>query len=141
MSARQRRQKENRRNRAEAKRRRLIAAGGLAAGATVAFSGVAQAAPMTFTVGSLDDTTGASDCADATTTDCTLRQAIIDANANPGADTIVFQSGLTGTITLTANPELITEALAVQGPGVSQVTVDGNDIYRVFRINPITAYD
>src|SRR5262245_22415092 len=122
MSARQRRQKANRRNRAEAHRRRLLAAGGLTAGATLAFSGVAHAAPMTFTVGSLDDTTGAADCADPTNTDCTLRQAIIDANANAGADTIVFRSGLTGTITLTADPEPITEAVSINGPGASQIT-------------------
>src|SRR5262245_5073625 len=141
MSARQRRLKQNRQNRGRAQRRRLIAAGGLTAGATLAMSGVAQAAPMTFTVGSLDDTTGATDCADATNIDCTLRQAIIDANANDGADTIVFRSGLTGTITLTANPEVITEALAVQGPGAGEITVDGDQVHRTFYVNPTTAAD
>jgi hypothetical protein len=138
MSARERRRKENRRGVAGAHRGRLIAAGGLTAGATLAMSGVAQAAPMTFTVGSLDDTTGAADCAMATNTDCTLRQAIIDANGNSGADTIVFSSGLTGTITLGSDPETITESLTVQGPGSSQITVDGDDTYRTFNIDPAT---
>jgi hypothetical protein len=141
MSARQRRQKENRRSRAEARRRRFLAASGLTAGATLAMSGVAHAAPTTFTVGSLDDTTGAADCADATNTDCTLRQAIIDANSNPGADTIVFRSGLTGTITLTSDPEQIVEAVAIQGPGSSQITVDGGGNYRTFSTELTTSYD
>src|SRR5919106_974606 len=141
MSARQRRRKENRRrhhSQTSPTRRRLIAAGGVTAGATLDFSGVAQAA--TFTVGSLDDTTG-GDCATPTNTDCTLRQAIIDANANAGADTIVFRSGLTGAITLTADPEPVTEALTVQVPGASQITVDGVYNYRTFEIDPGTASD
>jgi hypothetical protein len=63
MSARQRRRKENRRRHQRQSRPRLIAAGGLTAGASLALSGLAQAAPMTFTVGSLADTTRATDCA------------------------------------------------------------------------------
>jgi hypothetical protein len=140
MSARQRKKREARR-REHSARRTFVAAGGLSAGATLAMSGVAHAAPMTFTVGSLDDTPGAADCATATNTDCTLRQAIIDANNNSGADTIVFKSGLTGSITLTADPEQVTEALAVQGPGASQITVSGNDAHRVFYIKPASGDD
>src|SRR5262245_50139830 len=141
MSARQRRRKENRRRHQSESRTRLIAAGGLTAGATLALPGVAQAAPMTFTVGSLDDTTGAADCATATNTDCTLRQAIIDANNNAGADTIVFASGLTGSINLSAPPEQVTEALDVQGPGASQIAVNGYDSFRTFNIDLVTSYD
>jgi hypothetical protein len=44
---------------------------------------------MTFTVMNLNDMGTGS-----------LRQAIMDANGNAGADTIVFQPGLSGTITL-----------------------------------------
>jgi hypothetical protein len=141
MSARERRRKRNRQELGGISRRQLIAAGGLTAGATLAMSGVAHAAPMTFTVGSLDDTTGASDCATPTNTDCTLRQAILDANDNSGADTIVFASGLTGTITLVGNPDTITEAVAIQGPGASDITVDGDNAYRIFRIDLTPAND
>src|SRR5262249_12432602 len=130
MSARERRRKGNRRRQFESHKRPLVAAGGLAAGATLAVPGLANAA--TFTVGSLDDTTGASDCAVATNTDCTLRQATIDANDNSGADTIVFASGLTGTITLGGNPETITEPVSIEGPGAHDITVNGNGSYRTF---------
>jgi len=34
--------------------------------------------------------------------DCSLREAIIDSNANPGADTIVFNAGINPTLTLTS---------------------------------------
>jgi hypothetical protein len=124
--------------------KRLVIGSGASLGATLAMSGVAQAAPTTFTVGSLADTAGATDCAMPSNTDCTLRQAITDANANPGADTIVFRSGLTGSIELIAAPQLITEALAVQGPGSSQIALDGGASYptsRTFNIDLATSYD
>jgi hypothetical protein len=139
MSTRQRRRRRTRRQQHASNglaRRRLLAAGGLTAGTTLALSGAAQAAPATFTVGSLDDTTGASDCASATNTDCTLRQAIIDSNANDGEDTIVFRSGLSGSIQLIADPEQITDGVAVQGPGADQLTVDGDENYTIFDIHP-----
>jgi hypothetical protein len=144
MTTRQRRRRESRRRQhseTSPTRRRLIAAGGLTAGATLAMAGSAQAAPMTFTVGSTADTAGAVDCATATNTDCTLRDAIIAANANSGADTIVFKSGVTGTITLIDDPVAITEALTVQGPGSADITVDGDGTYRTFYVDPNTAYD
>jgi hypothetical protein len=115
--------------------RQLAGGAGATVGATLLMGGVAQAAPMTFTVGSLADTTGATDCANATNTDCTLRQAIDDANNNSGADTIVFRSGLTGAITLTSGQLYITDPLTVQGPGANQVTVSGNHASRVFVIS------
>jgi hypothetical protein len=145
MSERQRKRRESRRRRhseTNPMRRRLLAAGGLTAGATLAMSGVAHAAPETLTVGSNADTTGASDCTTASNTDCTLRQAILDANANTGADTIVFASALSGqTITLTAAPQFITEAVSIQGPGAAQLTVDGADSYRDFGVEPTTSGD
>jgi hypothetical protein len=143
MSARERRRKENRRHHDESQRRRLIVAGGLTAGATLAMAGSAHAAPATFTVGSNADTATASDCATPTNTDCTLRDAIIAANNNAGADTIVFASALSGsTITLTSDPEPITEAVDIQGfSGASGITVDGNNAYRIFYVDPSTTYD
>jgi hypothetical protein len=114
----------------EAKRsshtRRLVAASGLTAGATLAVSGAAQAAPTTFTVGTnADPGTAVSDCTSASNTDCSLREAISQANLNDGADTIVFASGVTGAITLQNGQLEITDALTIQGPGASQLKIDG----------------
>jgi hypothetical protein len=53
----------------------------------------------------------------------TLRQAIVDANANAGADTITFAAGVTGTISLfTALPNLA-DHVAISGPGADVLTV------------------
>jgi hypothetical protein len=137
----QRRARRRRKHSERSTTRRLVTAGGLTAGATIAMSGVAHAAPTTFTVGSTADTAGAADCTTATNSDCTLRQAITDANANSGADTIVFKSGVTGTITMVNDPVTVTEALIVQGPGSAALTVDGDGKYRTFSVDPGTAYD
>jgi hypothetical protein len=61
-----------------------------------------------------------------------LRQAIIDANMAAGVDTISFQAGLTGTITLLSNLPEITEGLTITGPGISALTIDGAGTYNVF---------
>jgi uncharacterized repeat protein (TIGR01451 family) len=63
-----------------------------------------------------------------------LRQAILDAESNGGADEIVFNAGVSGTITLgSALPE-ITEDLTITGPGADVLAVSGADSYRVFHI-------
>src|SRR5208283_584475 len=46
-----------------------------------------------------------------------LRQAILDANANPGADTIDFAGGVTGPIALASNLPDISDNLTINGPG------------------------
>jgi hypothetical protein len=61
-----------------------------------------------------------------------LRQAILDSNANPGADVITFS--VTGTITLTTGELLITDRLSILGPGAPLLTVSGNNASRVFHI-------
>lgn len=76
----------------------------------LAASTVAHAA--TFTVTSLSDAGAGS-----------LRQAIIDANAGAGADDIVFQTGLTGTISLQSALPAITGDLTITGPGAALLTV------------------
>ena len=124
MSARQfRRSAERREADADRRRRRIIAGtGGAAAalGTAVLFAPSADAA--TFTVTNLNSDGAGS-----------LRQAVIDANAAGGADTIVFQSGLSGTITLATPGEIdITDPVTIQGPGASQLAVSGNDLYRIF---------
>jgi hypothetical protein len=65
-----------------------------------------------------------------------LRQAILDANANPGADVIRFApAARSGTITLTSGELAITDSLRIDGPGAGQLAVSGNDAGRVFRIS------
>jgi hypothetical protein len=50
-----------------------------------------------------------------------LRQAIIDADASNTNDTIVFQSGVTGTITLTSGALSIVFPMNIVGPGASNL--------------------
>lgn len=62
-----------------------------------------------------------------------LRQAILDANAAAAliSNTIVFQPGLTGMITLTSNsPKMdITSRLIINGPGKDVLAIGGNKPY------------
>ncbi len=58
-----------------------------------------------------------------------LRQAILDAAAG---DIVVFSTG--GTITLSSRID-ITKDLTIQGPGVCELTVSGNNAVPVFRID------
>ena len=65
-----------------------------------------------------------------------LRQAILDANATPALDEVVFESGLTGTITLTSGTLIIAGPLLIQGPGSGVIAVSGNNAFRVFTVSP-----
>ncbi|BAQ65372.1 choice-of-anchor Q domain-containing protein [Geminocystis sp. NIES-3709] len=58
-----------------------------------------------------------------------LRNAIASANAG---DTIVFQNGLTGTITLTSGALVVNKSLTIQGLGANLLTISGNNNDRVF---------
>ena len=87
--------------------------------------------------------------ADNTTPDgnCTLREAITNANSNTatfadctagsGADTITFDASLSGqTITLTSDMPLVSGNLTIDGSALaSQVMIDGASLYRPFYIN------
>ena len=84
---------------------------------------VQGATAATFTVTNLADSGPGS-----------LRQAVLGANAAPGADEIDFTPGLTGTITLTSGEIPITDPLAVNGPGAGALTVSGNDHSRIFHV-------
>jgi parallel beta-helix repeat protein len=89
--------------------------------------GIAALAPSahaaTFTVTNLADSGAGS-----------LRDAVAQANTNPGADVITFQSGLTGTILLTTGQLKMYESVDVQGPGAAVITVNGNSSGRVFYV-------
>src|SRR5262245_2172625 len=66
-----------------------------------------------------------------------LRQAILDANANPDADTITFDPTFFATprtVTLTSGSLDVTESVTITGPGASRLTVSGNNASRVFNI-------
>src|SRR5215468_10976245 len=65
-----------------------------------------------------------------------LRDAITQANAHHGTDTIKFQPRLTGTMILTGGELDITDDLTITGPGATKLTVSGNDTSRVFIVGP-----
>jgi hypothetical protein len=67
-----------------------------------------------------------------------LRQAVLDANATPGADLIRFAGGLQGTLALTSGELDITDDLTVLGPGADRLTVSGSNASRAFRISSST---
>ena len=114
------RKSEGRRLRRKRVRQRAVAA----SGAAVALGALATGMPAdaaTFNVDNLNDAGAGS-----------LRQAIVDANTAAGADTVTFQAGLTGTITLTTGQLSITDSVDIQGPGAAALTVSGNSASRVF---------
>ncbi|MBA4064266.1 MAG: hypothetical protein C0501_11240 [Isosphaera sp.] len=82
-----------------------------------------RALPSTFTVLNLNDAGAGS-----------LRAAVAAANANPGADTIVFRPGLAGTIRLTSGQLTLTDDVTIDGPGSPRLAVSGNDRSRVFEV-------
>ncbi|MBX3064080.1 MAG: hypothetical protein KF726_13970, partial [Anaerolineae bacterium] len=90
-------------------------------------SSTSFAQPATYTVANTNDSGAGS-----------LRQAILDANANAGADTIVFQAGLTGTITLTSRLN-ISDDVTINGPGKMIITIDGNNATRLIYNSATTA--
>ncbi|MCL4762162.1 MAG: hypothetical protein KJ018_10390, partial [Burkholderiales bacterium] len=61
-----------------------------------------------------------------------LRDAVQQANASPGPDTITFS--VAGTITLTSGQIAINDALTITGPGAASLTIDGNLASRIFSI-------
>ena len=98
-----------------------VATGAVALGIAALAAPSADAA--TFNVTNLNDSGAGS-----------LRQAVLDANANAGPDVITFQSGLSGTITLTTGELDLYDAVDIQGPGPATLSVSGNNASRVFYI-------
>ena len=84
--------------------------------------------PFTLTVTNLDDSGAGS-----------LRDAIAQANGADGAHSIVFDPGLTGTLTLTSGQIRIGSAMTIVGPGAQSLTIDGGANDRIFSINEASA--
>lgn len=63
-----------------------------------------------------------------------LRQAVLDANAAPGADTIVFARNV-HKVTLTSGELAITDDLNLNGPGANRLSLSGNDSSRVLDVH------
>ncbi len=100
--------------------------------ACVATLGLALSAPVstqaaTFTVTNTNDSGPGS-----------LRQAVLDANANPGLDDVVFSS-VSGSIILTTGQIDVTDSVNINGPGASVLTVDGNNASRIINASPYYA--
>jgi parallel beta-helix repeat protein len=119
MSNRQRRTKARRHQR----RTKVAAGAGLALGATLGIAGTAHATD--FTVTNVNDSGAGS-----------LRQAVLDANNTAGADRVLFQAGLSGTIDLSSNQLSISDPVDIQGPGAGTLTVRGTGNNRVAYVHP-----
>lgn len=95
---------------------------------------VQTANSATFTVSQIADTNDGT--CDA---DCSLREAVVAANASTEADTITFSSlfNTAQTITLGGTDIIITNngGLTINGPGADKLTVSGNNLSRVFTNN------
>jgi hypothetical protein len=70
-----------------------------------------------------------------------LRQAILDANANPGAD-VIDATGVAGTINITSELNVF-DAVTINGPGAALLNVHGNasypNLYGVFNIGNVVS--
>src|SRR5579859_3462626 len=65
-----------------------------------------------------------------------LGAAILAANAAGGANSIVFQSGVSGTITLTSALPVITSNVAIDASGAgAPVAINGQSRYQVFSVS------
>jgi hypothetical protein len=132
MSRRQRRTRAKQARHLPTTSRRLGTVSGVALAASLLSGGIAEA--DTYQVNSTSDDAAKTTCDGTVADGCSLRGAILDANANSGvADTITFASTVTGTITLggTRLPD-ITDQLDVQGPGADVLTISGNDASGIF---------
>ncbi len=95
-----------------------------------------SASAATFTVTKVADTNdGVCD------SDCSLREAIAAANADPGDDMIIFDEGVFGvqqTITLSGSEIVINNAgaITITGPGAKLLKISGNNVSRIFRNTP-----
>jgi uncharacterized repeat protein (TIGR01451 family) len=87
-------------------------------------------------VGDAPDASPGDGFCQTSTGTCTLRAAIEESNASPDADaaTIYFELDYPATIVLTSALPPISQTMNVEGPGMNNLTVDGIDQYRHFRV-------
>jgi len=64
--------------------------------------------------------------------DGSLRQAIDDSNSNEGPDTIVFEEGLQGTISMNLGEYFISDNVGIVGPGPDKITIDAQGKSSIF---------
>jgi parallel beta-helix repeat protein len=64
-----------------------------------------------------------------------LRQAIDDSRTG---DTVDFEPGLTGTITLTSGELRVFEGITIAGPGADAITINAGRALRVFNLGPVS---
>jgi hypothetical protein len=121
--------------------RRIAAGAGLSLGAFLGMTAAAGAAD--YTVDRMDDPAGTGGCVLATPNDCSLRQALINAeNGNsPIVDRVLFKSGLSGTIALTSAGLSVTDPVDIVGPGANVLAVSGGDFQRVLDTDQFSAGD
>jgi len=111
--------------RAAARRARRMAAVGSA--------GVLVASGVSMVTGTLVDRAGAATTITVTNLNATGPNSLYDAMNNAvSGDTIDFQAGLTGTITLSKNLPTISQNISIVGPGPGVITIDGQDKYHPF---------
>ena len=93
-----------------------VAGAGITAGAFLVAAPAAQATDYTVT----NKTDGAPPGPAGS-----LRKAISDANANPGADRVLFDASVTGSLLLSHSGTMaITDELEIVGPGANELAVD-----------------
>jgi hypothetical protein len=122
--------------------RRIAVGAGISLGAALGLTATAQAAD--YTVDRTDDPAGPGGCVLATPNDCSLRQALNDAQSAPNSptvDRVLFQSGLSGTITLTSAGLFVSDPVNIVGPGANVLAVSGGDGQRVFDTEQATPGD
>jgi predicted outer membrane repeat protein len=107
---------------------------GVAVGATSMLGLVQGASAANYVVNDGGDA-GNGTCEDVTPGDCTLRDAVTDANYNVGFDTITFASNISG-VTLAGNQLFIIDGVGIYGNGAASTSISGNNLSRIMATNP-----
>ena len=92
----------------------------------------AGAVGSTYTVDTLaDGAANSSDCTTPVAGSCSLRDAL---DAVVDGDSIVFASGVTGTISLTRGELYLDHSVTLSGPGKDLLTIDAHGASRIFYV-------